>query len=335
MVLKTISNQVSSVRNQADQSIADWELLGDESERLRKNQKEKDAVVSELSDELDKLRQHIQTSNDTEITKTFESQYNNIQNTIQQVRSKSVLIGGYQQAPPKGEAKKLMDESRYDAAIRAYDQIIKNYPSTHTNYLGRAKAKNSLCDLAGALEDLKIAESIYPSDPRIDKLRQEFISSAIVRFSSDQNCTFNLISYDANTLLAHGQVLAAKTLYEQAKGRGMPGHYASINLTMVELLLNNPSLARQALLGFNQNLAGDYMRVQIQALESLCDFAEGKVVDLSHLRKALALCPNFSIEKSPLHFLEKGMSTLNMLNSDSKKIFSALSQNTVAAATAS
>jgi len=323
MALETISTQVSSVKSQAEQSIADWgELLGEEYEQLRKNQKEKDTVISELSEQLDKLQRHIESSSSSEVTKTLESQYVGLEKKLQHVRSKSVLLGGYKQSPQKGEAKRFMDEGKFEEAIRVYDQIITNYPSTYTNYLGRARAKYSAGDLSGALEDLKIAETIQPSDSGIDRLRQEFVNDILSRGLVEQNA--NSIAYEANTLLSYGQIKPARKLYQQAKEKGLRDYFSSINFTMVELLASNPSLAREALLGFNHNIAGDYMRVQIEALKALCDVIEGKKTNLADLQKALNSCRDFSILKSPLQFLEIGMVNLNMLNSEGRLIFSAL-----------
>jgi tetratricopeptide (TPR) repeat protein len=332
MALETISTQVSSVKNQAEQSIADWgELLGEEYEQLRKNQKEKDTAISELSEQLNKLQQHIESSSSSEITKTLESQYVGLEKKLQHVRSKSVLLGGYKQSPQRGEAKKFMDEGKFEEAVKVYDQIIRNYPSTHTNYLGRARAKYSARDLSGALEDLKIAETMQPSDSGIDRLRQELVNDILSRGLVEQNASS--IAYDANTLLSYGQIESARKLYQHAKEKGLRDYFSSINFTMVELLANNPSLAREALLGFNHNVSGDYMRVQIEALKALCDVVEGKPVNLIHLQKALDTCSNFSILKSPLQFLEIGMINLNMLNSGGKIIFSALKHEQKAAAT--
>ena len=78
---------------------------------------------------------------------------------------------------------------------------------------------------------------------------------------------------------------------------------------MAYLVKGDVNSARQSLAGVNEDFLGPYVKVQQSALRSLCTALEGGDLtdDIEKLKQAKKACPKFSLEASPLRFLEKGL----------------------------
>jgi tetratricopeptide (TPR) repeat protein len=129
--------------------------------------------------------------------------------------------------------------------------------------------------------------------------------------------------FDGNSSLAEGDGEKALEAYKDAGKAGLLPVYAHQDCAMAYLVKGEASKAREEMAQIDYGLLGPYVRVQQDALLTLCAILEGKdyKAEIATLRKSIEECTDFDFQHSPLRFLEMGLMNKMPGNHDFDVIF--------------
>lgn len=262
-----------------------------------------DREFQAIQDEDEQVRAQVRSTVDEDLADNFEltQLVNDLQSQIDELRSSRPATSMYL----PGSARALLEKGFYSEAVRAYDRIIAQHPAVHTNFIGRARARFLTQDMEGALSDLETAESLYPFDPSIDRLRQQILDGRLQSASAPSPAVREVI--EGNQLLSEGDGVGALAQYESASTRGWFGFYSSFNCAMALFLANDVDAAKDRINQLEPD-EGTFMEVNVCTLRCLCAVRIGDPSQylIQHLRSLPGL-KRFDFSKSPLRYLESGI----------------------------
>jgi tetratricopeptide (TPR) repeat protein len=323
-IMNTIYSQSNELLREAKASIEDWREFGrEEIEKLEQNQREKERQIAEIKEDIDALHgvmaQLSITPSAEPALQKMESVANSLEGELQSIRDRSVLEPTEANTIYKRDVKKLLSTGAFKEAIEIYSRMIDLNPASHSLYMGRARAKYLIEDKEGALADLDRAEQLHPADPTIGRAKQRIMEGKSFPVSG---LSLNMVmANDGHEALAQGRIEDARQLFKEAKNQGLNIAFTNINFAMVELAARNTQEARKHLDVIDSSSTGPFMRVQVECLRALCTAIEGKEPDLNGLRQAREQRPDFDMNKSPLQFLEKGLTQVGLLDDRIRRIF--------------
>ncbi len=301
-IARALETAIRAQIYEAERIIEDWSEM-DPAERRRI-----DKVESAKREEIEELQKRLETARsverDLEGVTSFREAVDRLEERIREIQqSPPTRAGGY----VPGSARALLEQGRYDAAVAAYDDIIRRYPAIHTNYIGRARARHLHGDKAGALRDLDIAAGMHPEDPAIAQLRSQIVggeapTAPLASTAKDE-------AMAGNECLSAGDAEAAFLHYERAKQLGWREHYSTFNMAMASCLGRdtNRALSDLATLAVPD---GSAFEINLTALTAVCvliakqphqDLLTSLQDQLLHLRS------RFEYGLSPLRYLEAGL----------------------------
>lgn len=204
-----------------------------------------------------------------------------------------------------GSARALVDKGYYDEAIKAYDLVIERHPYVYNNYIQRGKARFLAGDRAGALDDLRVAEDLYPYDPTIERVRQQ-IMDGTAPLTSAAPIPYQEASA-GNQELAHGNADSAFSRYKRAEELGWHPSYSRFNQAMALCLRGDTEDALLAVKDLRPP-DGSYMEINVAALETICQIENGEPHQPLILKlQEMEGLHRFDFSKSPLRYLEVGL----------------------------
>jgi ppGpp synthetase/RelA/SpoT-type nucleotidyltranferase len=201
----------------------------------------------------------------------------------------------------------LVAEGRYSEAISVYDAKIANDPRSVTLYLGRAKAKFLGGDVAGAEKDIKLAESMQPTNQNVVALREQIIEGKITGTEKADPNQANMLTNRGHEAMRQGDGSLAYILYTEAADAGASRPFSILNRAMACILAEDLAGASQLLNGL-QIRAGTPMEINILALRAVLIRLSGDYSDRSAieaLQNAVTLKGDFSFQLSPLNRLRE------------------------------
>lgn len=213
--------------------------------------------------------------------------------------------------------RQLIRQSRYEDAVKLYDEKISTSPIMHTLFIGRAKALFLSGDRARALEDIARAELLNPDDPAIAVLRRQveegFSPTIPSETVSGENTEVinkaNDLTKKGNISLEAGDGAAAFEYYFEAQELGASRPFSTVNKAMACLVASDFDGAKIQLSSL-QLRTGTPFAVVILAIYCLV-YAFGSEErfdeELLKLQEAVQACDNFSLPISPLPRLLKGL----------------------------
>ncbi len=222
----------------------------------------------------------------------------------------------------------LLMAGKYAAAIRIYDEKIRDQPKSYTLYLGRAKAKFLNRDVSGARQDLDYARTLKPDGKGIDRLQDQIdAGSVVVPPEIQQTPQSNNDTNNGHTALMAGDGVAAFEHYSSAEENGASKPFSSLNKAMACLVAGDYKGARIALEPL-KIIPGRPMEVNIRCINAiLLLFLEDPKFELAllQLQQALERQRDFSFTISPMSILKKGLDVNNKITggveANLKKVF--------------
>ena len=224
-----------------------------------------------------------------------------------------------------GEPRRLLLAGAYEEAANAYSLLINQSPKSHTLYLARARASYAAGNEKGARADVDVAEGLRPGDLAVSRLR-ELIKSGKPVLSMSVTLPFQEARAEAfkgNGFLSSGDADKALNAYQRAAELGLLEVFVWQDYAMAYLVKGNTLLARQWLAKLDESLMRRFMKVQQEALLTLCAVMDGDqfTEQMEKLKKEKEQCPDFNLEGSPLKFLEKGLAKRASENSNIALVF--------------
>lgn len=291
----------------AERIVEDWgELASGERERIRLAERDRQEEVQRLFQELEtarsvKLDLEARDSPSSDLKAGITSVERRILALEENLQSRGE---GY----VAGTARALMTSGHYAKAVEAYDEILRDHPGVHTNYVGRAKARFLAGDREGSLADLEKAQTLEPDDPEIQKLRANFIAGEAPTLSTTSTRLANAEHSAGNLELSLGNAGRAEEHYKRAEIQGWNWIYSRINLAMSALVAGKPDSAA-AEISKIQPKPGSFIDLNTTALKAIVAIAKGDdasacLSSLRDLSKTL-LSRDFSL--SPLRYLKSGL----------------------------
>lgn len=334
-LMQQVYSQTNELQRQAEASIQDWREFGrDELAKLEESQRLKDERIEDITQHLRELYELI---GDLTVTPTasalaidrMESVADSLQQELQTLRGGSVLSRVEATTVHRGEARKLMLIGAFEEAISVYSQIIDLNPTSHSLFIGRARARYLAGDQDGALADLDVAERLQPNDPVIKRAREQITEGRWFPVAVASRVPDNLAkAFEGTQALASGDIDGARRLFEEARKLGLSVAFARMDMAMAEILAEDPQAALAAVGNIDRVAMGRHMRVQIAGIEELCAVLEGEP-DLPRLLEQVERCGDFSLDRSPLRFLETGLTTLGLMNDGMRAVFDTLRASAV------
>jgi len=198
--------------------------------------------------------------------------------------------------------KELVLLGRYSEAVRKYSDRLAKQPNTYTLYIGRARARFLNDDRAGALEDLKAAESLDAPVATVRRLREQ-IELGIVVPSGSPNAS--ALASRGHAALEKGDGETALEFYQQAGSLGFEPIYCAIDQAMALVLLNRLREAQVILMSIRPH-DGSFVEANVFALRLIVQRLAGKEVRLAYLSDMLRGL-GFVLAQSPLRYLRSGL----------------------------
>lgn len=224
----------------------------------------------------------------------------------------------------RGSARALIDEGYYLEAVRAYDRLIESHPGTHTNYIGRARARFLAGDAEGARADLTKAEEMYPFDPVIERLKLQIREATPSAPASAFRTPAQEAASQGNNDLSIGNAPGAFASYTKAEALGWSSVYSKYNRAMA-LCLADEADQGMLLLDEIQPDPDSFMEINVSALRCLCAIRGGKpFAQLIERLQSLERLSDFEYWKSPIRFLEMGLQAPGIDFGDYAEVFRAL-----------
>jgi tetratricopeptide (TPR) repeat protein len=295
----------------AERIVEDWgELASGERDRIRLAERDRQEEVQALFQELEtarsvKLDLEARDSPSQDLKAGITSVEQRILTLEENLKSRSE---GY----VAGTARALMTSGHYAKAVEAYDEILRDHPGVHTNYVGRAKARFLAGDREGALADLEKAQILKPDNPEIQKLRANFIAGEAPRLSTTSTREANAEHSSGNLELSLGNAARAEDHYNRAEIQGWNWIYSRINLAMSALVGGNSDTAA-AEIGRIQPKAGSFIDLNTTALKAIVAIAKGDDASpfLDSLRALSGMLHTRDFSRSPLRYLQSGLRQSN------------------------
>lgn len=288
----------------AERIVQDWgEMDAEERARIQQDEEELTHKINELYTELETARSLERDVDDVAVSQPLSRAVERLE---AQIRILQGSVG------PKAEAvspsaRVFLNRGEYHKAVAAYDEAIRRYPTTHTNYLGRAKARYLAGDIDGSLQDLKTAEAMYPADPVIAQLRTQILAKGPVTVSAvDMSANHEVTA--GNEALSRGDAAAAQGHYRKAEELGWNPTFVRFNLAMSFAVARDTPGALEELAGY-QPYPDSYSALHATALKMICEIIDGKdgaSFRSELLRLKVKLAP-YSFVRSPLRYLEAGL----------------------------
>lgn len=129
------------------------------------------------------------------------------------------------------QPRELLASRKYSEAIVRYSELISEHPNQFSNYLGRAKAKFLLGDVAGAHADIIRAEELSPDHPFIAQVRALIEDGGLQEKDSD---AMRLALREGHTALRDGQIDLALEKYDEAERYGFSPVMSLFNKAMAK-----------------------------------------------------------------------------------------------------
>ena len=210
-----------------------------------------------------------------------------------------------------GSARALLDKGYFEEAVRAYDHVIDAHPATHTNYLGRARARFLAGDPSGALADLDTAEGMYPYDPVIERLRLQISEGSALPAVAHPLTPARVAVVQGDRQLSGGDAAGAFASFTKAHEAGWSASYSKFNQAMA-LCLGNEIDRAVILLNELHPEPGSFMELHTAALRAICAVRTGAdVTGWVQKLNELEQIGRFEYWRSPLRFLEAGLAANN------------------------
>jgi tetratricopeptide (TPR) repeat protein len=212
----------------AERIVQDWgEMDAEERARIQQEEEELTHKINELYTELETARSLERDVDDATVSQSLSRAVERLEAQIR------ILQGSVGPKPEvvSPSARVFLNRGEYHKAVAAYDESIRRYPTVHTNYLGRAKARYLAGDIDGALLDLTTAESMYPADPVIAQLRAQISAKGPVTVSAADTSANHEVTA-GNEALSRGDATAAQQHYRKAEELGWNPAFVRCNLAM-------------------------------------------------------------------------------------------------------
>lgn len=290
---------------EAERITEDWgELSPDEATRIGDEEASRQREMDDLRAKVATGRQvEVDLAGTDRLPPEFTSQIRTWERRLDELESG---LGASPRKIRSGAARDLLKRGHHRQAVAAYDEIIKQYPNVHTNYIGRARARYLAGDRAGALKDLDLAATLYPEDEAIEALRDQITSGNAP--TAPLTRTASQAVRDGNEALGRGDGRAAMSYYVEAERLGLTRVYAELDKAMAAALAGEYQEACD-LLGQFTPVSGTYFGVNAIALEAICRVLMGSDIAarIELLEGELSQVADFQYAPSPLRFLEAGL----------------------------
>lgn len=282
----------------------DWgELDPSEHQRIRQAEERRE-------EEIQLLRRDLVNA------KALESDLEGVADLRSSVEHIEALIRDLRQAPPAseyvaGRARGLVDQGLYQQALNAYTEIIRRYPSTHTNYIGRARAYYLAGNKEAALADLAKAETMHAEDPAINDLRRQILAS--LPLTVPLIATAREEAFRGNEALSLGNADQAMAHFKAAEELGWRPHYSAFNRAMARCLnVDLPGVSSElALLDVHEGTSFEINVLGLRAITARFVGVPSEEVESTLTSKLAKLAYDYS--RSPLKFLEAGLRAKDLL----------------------
>lgn len=308
-----VVDHVRSLIRRAQETVANWQEFGpEEVERLAHAEVLKEAAISELrtaTQEVTAVLRSVSAEDQSAVTERLRARVEALEHETERLETSSALS-----VPARGEARKLLAMGALEEAIDAYSALIADGSGGHSIYLARGRARYLAGDRAGALEDIKQAQAIDPSDPSVVRLRRDIEEGrTLAPVLAAAGPSYKPAVSKGNLALAEGDGERARRCFDEAKNLGLFPVFCAQNEAMACLLLGRPVEARETVVRALPETSGPFVRVQALALLAMSEAAAGQSPEatLGQLASAVAalgqLGSRFDVAQSPLQFLFSGL----------------------------
>lgn len=163
--------------------------------------------------------------------------------------------------------RELIADEKYDEALKAFDENIKQTPKAHTQYLGRAKLKFLLGNTSGALRDIEKARELKPDDKALDQIIKQISDGISINYSEDLNEATKEFQLGME-YMKNGKGEIAFVCFQKAIDGGYNYAIASFCLAAsCAVILDH--VGTRIYLSRLKKLSGTPMEINITALESI------------------------------------------------------------------
>lgn len=206
----------------------------------------------------------------------------------------------------------LIADGRYLEAIEIYNTKIANEPKSLTLYLGRAKAKFLHGDIAGAKQDLQLAEDQQLGNAAVFALKEKLIEGNYFHNNDFKDLnSANEQTNQGHEALKKGDGELAYLHYSEAAEHGASRPFTVLNKAMACILANDYVGARH-LASSLQIRPGTPMEINILGLTAIIDLLEPSKtseIAIDYLTKVVEAKGDFLFALSPLTNLKIGLQT--------------------------
>lgn len=321
-ITKSTRSSLRLLMLEAERIVEDWgEFDPNERARIRDEERQRKEDVDQISREIEAAESV--KSDLQEAAADSDTSRPAIERLAERIRELHAALERKGEAYVPGTARSLLNRGDYAKAVEAYTQMIRQYPTVHTNYIGRARARFLAGDRPGALEDLAKAESMFSDDPAIEIVRRQVVAGDL---PAPQPVEAKSESAQGNLKLALGNAAEAAGHYERAQTLGWDPGFCRFNLAMAACVGGNPAKARELLAAFAPD-AGSYAQANSLALAAICDLdlGEDPAQHLGQLGACIKTIGQYEFSRSPLRFLRSGLRNADTTRAErAEKVFTVL-----------
>lgn len=257
-----------------------------------------DREFQSLQDEDVRLKSDVQASLEEDLTKSAIAE-----SSVQSEETSRPAVEG---APAR--ARDFVVAGKFAEAIQLYTEMLAVFPTAHTFYIGRAKARFLAGDQRGALEDLNRSEKLSPNDPTIASLRIQMSEGRVfVRQLTDGLEALDYLK-SGNAAMDVGNAQEAFAAYSEAQARGYNYAFSIFNKSMASVLGGDYTGATR-LLDALKLIPGSPMEINIKAMHAILGLLQGGdgLEWTASLQESLVAMPEFNYEMSPIRHLDSGL----------------------------
>lgn len=265
-----------------------------------------DREFQAIQDEDSSIRASVKVSLEDDITRSALSK--GVPHSESATGPTSPLLSTAEERGPSAtKVRTLLTVGKYSEAVVLYSRMIDLQPSSHTLYLGRAKARFLAGDRTGALEDLSRAKSLKPGDSQSDSIRSQIEEGRAISSTTVPQEAWQYTNR-GNEALAAGNGEEAFDHYSRAQELGLNKYFALLNKAMACTLVNDLEGAKYFLSQINL-IEGSPTQINVFALRMAIGLLEdSQIEELSRdLSQRLSQVAVFDVQQSPLRHLEKGI----------------------------